>query len=71
MVLHHHLTERLDVIARPFLGSQLTKFHLSHAALSSREDEVFIGHGELCCRLGARNSEESHRHQGHTQCGCN
>jgi hypothetical protein len=58
---------RLDVIARPFLGSQLTKFHLSHAALGSREDEAFVRHGELRCRLGAGNREEPHCHKGHTQ----
>ncbi len=53
MVLHHRLTERLDIVAQPLLGSQFAQFHLGHATLGGREDEVVVRRGKLRFRLGA------------------
>ena len=48
--------------------SQLAQLHLGHAALGCRQYKVFVGRGDRRFRVCTGN-QESHRHQGHAQCG--
>jgi hypothetical protein len=36
------------------LGSKFSVFHVRHAALGRRKDEVYVGHGNRGLRMGAR-----------------
>jgi hypothetical protein len=49
-----HLAEWFNLVTPTLLGSQFSVFHVRHAALGRRKDEVYVGHGNRRLRMGAR-----------------